>query len=349
MWRVLAWGAGLIVALVVVGSIAAGLTSQRFQAIHVLLLVSIGVISALYRRSKRHTVKLADDVLKDDTRAPVIYLRPFDADRSAGEHEKSLSKLFSSVGPVIAIGRPGEKLPPLGAYRAYVDHHDWQTVVSSLIKHSRLTILRVGQTEGVLWEVKHAIEHCRPEQLVFLVPPPGQACDEFREKVSAILPRPLPPNVHRRAVQGVSSIVHFLDDWTPELVPLRAPFLHGGGAEAKFAHAFQPVFDRIGAPWKRTYMSSIGLWGWSFFVYVLLLVPSFLFTGLLAALIGALFKVPDSDLFPWIVSSIVLALPLIYLVLRKWRDAAYWRTRHHLGELVTRPSVPPIIWLSGEQ
>ena len=45
---------------------------------------------------------------------------------------------LGGVGPVLAIGRPGEKLAHLGAARLYVSDDDWQNVAHRLMASAQL-------------------------------------------------------------------------------------------------------------------------------------------------------------------------------------------------------------------
>src|SRR5262245_6770014 len=72
-----------------------------------------------------------------DMRAPVIYLRSFHSDKrlarrplaigrvvSIYTEEEQLVQAVREVGPVVAVGRPGERLPRLGAQRVYLEDMD---------------------------------------------------------------------------------------------------------------------------------------------------------------------------------------------------------------------------------
>jgi hypothetical protein len=88
----------------------------------------------LTRIAKRIVVRNANEAMCRDPRPPVLYLRPFAADSRDLRNidyfpkntiffetaEQALTRLLNSVGPVVAIGRPGEVLPTLGAARAYL-------------------------------------------------------------------------------------------------------------------------------------------------------------------------------------------------------------------------------------
>ena len=37
---------------------------------------------------------------------------------------------LANIGPVVAVGEPGEELPPLGPYRLFLPAEDWQVKTS---------------------------------------------------------------------------------------------------------------------------------------------------------------------------------------------------------------------------
>jgi hypothetical protein len=51
---------------------------------------------------------------------------------------------MSKIGPFVAIGRPGERLPQLGAIRLYVADPEWQEMVTRLMSEAALVVLRAG-------------------------------------------------------------------------------------------------------------------------------------------------------------------------------------------------------------
>jgi hypothetical protein len=74
----------------------------------------------------------ASGVFSLDSRPPVVYLRSFAddskaanrlgiaADLKANTEEGEIAEIVRSVGPLIAIGRPGEQVSYYGAARIYV-------------------------------------------------------------------------------------------------------------------------------------------------------------------------------------------------------------------------------------
>lgn len=126
-------------------------------------------------------------LLRTDTRAPVLFLRPFASDvpsaspsledvgwrvadfagalaeKLSRTEEERLVRALSRIGPVLAIGRPGEREAPWGAARAYVKARaDWKLVVASLMERCALLVLVPGDTAGVGWEARSAEGSTRP-------------------------------------------------------------------------------------------------------------------------------------------------------------------------------------------
>lgn len=134
----------------------------------------LGIVGLMLGRwcVKRSAILYQRDA-PEDPRSPILYLRPFREDlRPLAWRPRLLSSLFLPClgeprsidevvlsgacedGPVLAIGRPGEQIPPLGAARVYVEGNDWQTVVASLAAKAKYIVLVVDPTPGVLWEIE---------------------------------------------------------------------------------------------------------------------------------------------------------------------------------------------------
>ncbi len=65
--------------------------------------------------------------------------------------EEQLEDALRSIGPTIAVARPGENLLPAGFPRLKVDPDDlWQEEVSALLKRASLVVLRCGSARVVL-------------------------------------------------------------------------------------------------------------------------------------------------------------------------------------------------------
>jgi len=154
-----------------------------------LFLITAHVGFRLLRSGWKYDVVSAEQLLANDPRLPVVYLRSFEADseivlRRDGlwnkavnilfgywvtfSPEQELAEIVTRVGPVIAIGKPGEPLPELGAARLYVGDADWKAKVIDLMARSRLVIIRTGSTPNLEWEIEQAMTRVPRRQILFV-------------------------------------------------------------------------------------------------------------------------------------------------------------------------------------
>ena len=135
--------------------------------------------------------------------------------------ERALERALRPLGPVVAVGEPGERIPPVGAARLYITNEHWQEVVRQLITQAQVVVMRIGDTEGWWWELEQLVKANDPTKLVMFLPP-GDRFDillsdnyeKFRLRADTILPRALPDNAN-------GLFICFKDDWPPyELTPL---------------------------------------------------------------------------------------------------------------------------------
>jgi hypothetical protein len=178
----------------------------------------------------------AEEVISRSERPHVLYLRPFQADSEqlisrvlsafrrfyAGFYappsgEEKLASQFESIGPMIAIGKPGERLATLGAARLYVSDAEWQQTVERLTTDAVLVIIRAGLSQGLLWEIEQIVGHSEPSRILLIAPLKSKKQDEsfaekFRAASSGIFPRPLPPSIKNACFVG------FSPDWRPLLM-----------------------------------------------------------------------------------------------------------------------------------
>ncbi len=139
------------------------------------------LVYRLYRRGRQHTALLGEEVISRDTRPPIVYLRSFTDEVSIAREEEDLATIFGDVGPFVAIGRPGDPLPPLGASRFYVADSDWQGFVAGLLRKASLVIVLAGRTQGLAWEAAQCRQLLDPRRLVILVPLEEANYNGFRE------------------------------------------------------------------------------------------------------------------------------------------------------------------------
>ncbi|WP_145952035.1 hypothetical protein [Paludisphaera borealis] len=140
----------------------------------------------------RLTAPLAADVLRKDPRPPIIYLRPFQFDnffRLAYGPEFRILRLFRRVGPLVAIGRPKEKLQTSGISRYYVRDDEWQDLVLCLLPRSRAIILVLGESAGIEWELEKLLGSDHVDRLLIVaIAPGGSSPDSVRERLIRFFP-----------------------------------------------------------------------------------------------------------------------------------------------------------------
>ena len=213
----------------------------------------------------------------------VLYLRSFGDDATAGKgvsawgpswmtfapftEEEQLVNVLNELGPVTAIGKPGERLPQLGAQRLYVPDTAWRDTVSSLMETARLVVLRSGATAGVSWEAEHALQSVSLPRLVVLFPRDRRLYELFDRQIEPLLGRALPPwPLRKRRFRWLNPrygepstplMLRFESDGQPALASLDlriVPFFRRGftrTATAIFMVAFAPVFKSLGASTQR--------------------------------------------------------------------------------------------------
>jgi len=149
----------------------------------VLLIMAGAFTATLYGR--RYFALSTVQVLKRSGAPPVVFLRSFtdehNLERSAYwtpftlSFERLLKRVVSQFGPFVAIGKPGEALPPAGAARTYKSDNPWQVRVLELIRSSKLVLMLAGSTEGLKWELKRIVEEGHHRKLLILMPPVNNA------------------------------------------------------------------------------------------------------------------------------------------------------------------------------
>jgi hypothetical protein len=180
------------VALVMAGvaPLVALVNGQQLEVAGIALRVAAGAAAAilfgvmgalLVSYGRRLQVPPGAPLVADASRPSVLYLRSFSADRNTmpgteaahalmATAEETLRDRLASVGEMVAIGRPGEPLPPIGVPRIYRDDDQWQATVLDLMRVSRLTVLAYGSSSGLVWEIGRALEHVPAERLLLWFP-----------------------------------------------------------------------------------------------------------------------------------------------------------------------------------
>lgn len=122
--------------------------------------------------------------LAADRRRPVLYLRSFLDDFP---YESTVLQPLYSIGPVIALGKPGELDPRTGVSRLAFMNKSWQRGVQLLMRSASLVLVRVGQTNGVVWELEQALRIVPPKRLILQFPRAGKLGSRAHEGQRAAL------------------------------------------------------------------------------------------------------------------------------------------------------------------
>jgi len=194
---------------------------------------------------------------------PVLYLRSFSEDETTAKlkgkwtGEEYLTQLLAHIGPVIAIGRPGERLPQVGARRLYVTGDKWQCTVEDLIKSSRLVALRTGRSSGLRWELRKCLELLRPEQLLIVVSGKAELSEMLKE-----LGTPMATRFWLgRSIASVRAFVVFRENWNPTVLRVKSSRfwyvkpVYGNYTLPRLTFTLRPVFAQLGVSWPRPAVS----------------------------------------------------------------------------------------------
>jgi len=206
---------------------------------------------------------------------PVLYLRSFaDDEKLPGlfgariSNEELLTEVLSEVGPVVAIGEPNERLPPLGAQRIYAREGEWRDVVATLMRQAVAVVIRAGVTPGVRFEVQLATRHVDPRRVLISGITSNARYKRFAAHVSHLFPRGLPDECG-------AQLMTFDGDWSPQ--PLMRPrwkrFLgQGDGTAAGITESLGPFCARLGVELSRTGLRSPRVVG-AVFLLIILAAP----------------------------------------------------------------------------
>jgi hypothetical protein len=197
----------------------------------------------LYLRPFRDDPKLAELEAIPRLRGaavPILLLQELFFSGRSEEEQLVAALKKGNLGPVIAVGAPGEWRPPSGAMRMYLQHHDWQKSVQELMSRASLVVIVLGVGAGTMWELVEATRMVPPERLLLIVPMPELEYERFREKAMAELharaerirndtgrhwsPPELPgyPQGVKKMHGRVQMLIYFFSNWKPVVLPLGA-------------------------------------------------------------------------------------------------------------------------------
>jgi hypothetical protein len=205
-------GLGLVLALVstlgfvpiaagmlVLGDAAAPVSLPLIPSAPALLVVAVATLlggtlllvggTVLYRRGLAIMQPSADELMANDRRRPILLLRSFSDESmsiaeapsfaltwgqvsSLARMEESIADQLRPFGPLIAIGKPGESLPRLGASRNYYSDAQWQAAALELMQEALLIVVIAGVSPGLRWELEAIARAGHRSKLLVLMPEP---------------------------------------------------------------------------------------------------------------------------------------------------------------------------------
>jgi hypothetical protein len=141
-----------------------------------------------WTQGKRALSLRVQEVRKLDSRPPVLLLRSFEDDnrllsarprllwffhaaKEASTLEDYVVNCVWKLGPVIAIGKPGENISPLGAARDYVEENQWRDCIRNYLDESAYLISILGLTPGLRWEYEQINARDKQDTLIVVFPP----------------------------------------------------------------------------------------------------------------------------------------------------------------------------------
>ena len=236
-------------------------TAYKINTLGALMLL---VGAFLYWRSRQYTAKEVAKRVITDLKPDVLYLRGFGTDPPFSAtamgftsgwltDEEQLGEVLQPFGDLVAIGKPGETLPTPGAARLYASDAEWKKVVTDQMQTARLVVIRAGTSEGLLWELKQAVQIMNPKKLlILLLKMRKKHYEAFKKDADQIFNATFPKVHELKRFGTISGFVRFSPDWSPNFLPLRAPSLAIGYKPycTLFKFTLRPVFEEYGLEWK---------------------------------------------------------------------------------------------------
>jgi len=92
----------------------------------------------------------------------------------SSEQESYLAWAVRKLGPLVALGEPGEHL---GAGRIKTSDADWQQAVTQLVENAKAVLIIPSDRPGTVWEVHHLRTQNLLHKTVFIMPPEARGFD----------------------------------------------------------------------------------------------------------------------------------------------------------------------------
>lgn len=141
--------------------------------LYVIIALLLGWTLKFYKHIKRKNLKVIEYLeLINHSNKFSLYLRSFEDDgksrllpvslftltlQGSATYEEEIVNIFKNQN-LIAVGKPNEKLPELGAKRLYISDETWKEKVSNLVDHASIIIIKPNFSEGLVWEFNLLLE-----------------------------------------------------------------------------------------------------------------------------------------------------------------------------------------------
>jgi hypothetical protein len=94
--------------------------------------------------------------------------------------EEVAAQQLGLVGNFVAVGKPNETLPHLGANRVYLNDGEWQQQVLTWVRDCRMIVMVAGLTKWLVWELQSVRSSEGLTKLMILLPPGDNADRQAR-------------------------------------------------------------------------------------------------------------------------------------------------------------------------
>ncbi|SFM56292.1 hypothetical protein SAMN05421805_101715 [Saccharopolyspora antimicrobica] len=141
-----------------------------------------------------------------------------------------MARSVAPFGRMVALGKPGDRLPRTGAERAYATDEQWQDEILAALDRANLVLLAAGPGQSLEWEVRQVVARGAPGRLAVVITRDQHQYEDFRNSVGHLFPKGLPehPPVRIRGKlfrsRYVRALIWFEPDWTPHLQKLNGRF-----------------------------------------------------------------------------------------------------------------------------
>jgi hypothetical protein len=249
---------------------------ETLRCIPVTILFS-GMMFYQARRAKTPTV---EEVIANDRRPPVLYLRSFDQEstrfaevspeaaaryseitsyqRTLLSYNLTLEQFFGreitrTIGPFIALGNPTDYLQPEGAYRTYASDGNWQEYFTDLSDRATGILMQMGNSDNLNWELV-SIRNRGLQTKLFVITSPLSEADEDPYSVTRFFTR------FTDRIKGIKPASWSRFAETLERAGYRACEEPGSGAVVTFDRSNQAVKLVTGARTPTEYVIAITRW-----------------------------------------------------------------------------------------